>query len=87
MIGKRMIRVSWDDYYSLTHGDDKDIAEVVLNLLENIEWDMLEMAPPVGFLPKCHTWDSTNPGICLYKCEFAGMCPWAQNIRPEDDHD
>ncbi len=73
-----MIRVVWDDYYSLTHGDDKDIAEVVLNLLEDIEWEMLELAPPKGFLPKCHTYDSTNPGICLYKCEFANMCPWAQ---------
>jgi len=34
---------------------------------------------PGDFYPKCHTWDSTNPGVCLYTCERAKNCPWAGN--------
>jgi hypothetical protein len=43
---ERMVRINWDNYYCLTHGDDEGIAETVLAILENIEWDDLEPAPP-----------------------------------------
>jgi hypothetical protein len=46
MIEERMIRVTWQTYYQLTHDDD---SEIVIK-----DWNNLEPAPPKDFKPHCY---------------------------------